>query len=357
MKLTRPIRRPLHQRVLLTFGLAFVYVWRKLGLPQGFWSRQVRSIWAAWDDDMFKVLMSSWVKRAYIDQSCTLAPPATLEPKAEVDPQHRLSKDEIASFWKNGWLAPFRAFSEDEIRELGRKVLERRGRDSGVYGFPTDRDWHLDMPEMLEAIPREAIIERCAQLLGPDLLCWRSQLFYKPAGGKAVNWHQASSYMVEDGTEPALLPPKLNELFQLTIWVAVDDATPENGCMRFLPGTFDRICTIEFGGNDAFYKAEYRLEYDIRDEDVVEVPVKAGECIIFTERTIHGSGPNATGSTRNAFNFRLVRPDTVIYRDKYYHKAHHMAEVYLLEKWGAVLMRGEDRRGLNKLANVKGAAV
>jgi len=351
MKLTRPIRRPLFQRVVLTLGLAFIYVWRKLGLPRGFWSRQVRSVWAAWDDDTFKVLMSSWITRAYIDQACTLAPPTTLEPKADVDSQYRLSPDEIASFWKNGWIGPYRAFSEDEIKELGRRVLERRGCDSGVYEFPTDRDWHLDMPEMLDAISRPAIIERCAQLLGPDLVCWRSQLFYKPAGGAAVNWHQASSYMVEDAIEPALIPPNRDELFQLTIWVAVDDATPENGCMRFIPGTFDRICTIEFGGKDAFYNAEYRLEYDIRDEDVVEVPVKAGECLIFSERTIHGSGPNVTDRTRHAFNFRLVRPDTVIYRNKTYHTAHHMNEAYQLEKWGAVLMRGEDRFHLNKRAD------
>ena len=78
-----------------------------------------------------------------------------------------------------------------------------------------------------------AITERCAQLLGPDLLVWRSQYFYKGPKSPAIQWHQASTFMVEDYQDPGIFPPDRSEIFQLTVWVAIDDATPERGCLQF----------------------------------------------------------------------------------------------------------------------------
>lgn len=349
-RIGKPEKSSLPARILMALGLCVFLLWRKLRLPRGLFTRQPRSLMEHWSDPMFLVPIRSLITRAYIDQTCTLERPADLSPRVETEEPYRLSEKEIGFFYDNGYLPPFDVHSEEEIRAFGEKILEARERESTIYGMRTDRDRHLEMPRMLALMRHPAVVERCAQLLGPDLLCWRSQFFYKGPGGEAVQWHQASSYLVEDMIEPALLPPDRDRLFQLTIWVAVDAATRDNGCLRVIPGTHTSIRTVRFGTKDTregFYHTRYELEYPFREGEEVYLEARPGQAILFSERVIHGSGPNVTDRSRSAFNYRVIRPDTKVYRDKTFHRATHMQEVYFLDKWGCVLLRGEDRFGLN----------
>jgi non-heme Fe2+,alpha-ketoglutarate-dependent halogenase len=193
-----------------------------------------------------------------------------------------------------------------------------------------------------------AITERVAQLLGPDLLCWRSQLFYKPPHSPAIQFHQASTFMVEDYLDPAIFPPRLDEMFQLTVWVAVDDAVPENGCLQFVRGTHNRIHTIKFGGEEGFYNASFSLEFDRDPQRVVTLPVKSGQFVIFSERCIHGSLPNTTDRHRLAFNMRVIPTHVPVYTNKKFYRSVYNGGKYHLDKWGVVVLRGEDRYQLSR---------
>lgn len=333
----------------MTCGLCFLYGWKKLGLPQLFLQNKIWAIVKNWSDQAFKILIKSNITRAYPDQVCTLKKPADCSPKVETEPEHRLDKKDIEFFYDNGYLPPFDAFSEEEMAAFGAEILKVREQPSKTYGFVTDRDRHFEMPSMMEFIHRPAIIERAAQLLGPDLLCWRSQFFYKPPHGDAIQWHQASTYMVEDALEPALIPPERNELFQLTVWVAVDPAYKANGCLAVIPGTANAIRSVTFGGDEGFYNSRYKMDFDFDTAPVDYIEAKPGQVIIFSERTIHGSSANSTDNSRSAFNFRLIRPDTLVYKNKTVHRAAHMNEQYNLANWGCIVVRGKDRFGLNKM--------
>ncbi|MEM9556463.1 MAG: phytanoyl-CoA dioxygenase family protein [Acidobacteriota bacterium] len=344
-----PGLQPLWQRALRWFGVLFLAAWKALRLPRGVLPRPIRAIVEHWTWSTFRVVLGSFVSRAYIDQPCAFVAPDPVSPLGDVEPKHRLGQDELEAFYRDGWLPPFDVFSRDEIRALGDLLLERRQQPSATYGFVTDRDLHLEVPELLAAMRRPEIVDRAAQLLGPDLLCWRSQIFHKPPGAAEIQWHQASSYMLEDYLEPALVPPDRGPLFQLTAWVAVDAATPDNGCLQFISGTHDRIRTLRFGGDRRFYDVHFDLEFD-RSLRSVLVPVKPGQVLLFTERMIHGSGANTIDRPRLAFNFRIV-PDTVrVYPDKSHHRAMHMGQDYDLKRWGVVTLRGEDRHKLSRRA-------
>jgi non-heme Fe2+,alpha-ketoglutarate-dependent halogenase len=343
-----PVRRPLWIRTLLVAGLAFLAVWKALQLPRRKWPQPMRGILQNWTWGMFRVVMGSWITRAYIDQPCTLRTPQPLIPKASADLRYALSPSDLQFFYDNGYLGPYPAFSSGQIEQLARSLMLRRTQPSYLYGFPTDRDLHFEDDLLLEFLAEPAILERAAQLLGPDLACWRSQVFLKPPGGSAIQWHQASTYMMEDYLEPALHPPDRNELFQLTIWIALDDATRENGCMQAYPGSHKEIRTIRFGGNEGFYKVNFTLEFESRPEDAVSLEVPAGHFILFSERVIHGSGPNTSTKRRMAVNFRLIPPNVRVYPDQRTHRAMHMGQVYSLDRWSLLLLRGEDRYELNK---------
>jgi len=349
----RPEPRSFLVRTLLVAGLCFLGVWKALGLPRGFWPQPMRGILRNWTWGMFGVVIGSWVTRAYIDQPCTLKEPSPMAARAEVAPEYRLTPEDLESFYDNGYLGPYPAFTSQEVQDLADSLLLRRKAPNYVYGIATDRDLHFEDDKLLRFLSHAAILERAAQLLGPDLACWRSQVFLKEAGGEAIQWHQASTYMMEDYQEPALLPPDRNRLFQLTVWIALDPATKANGCMQVIAGTHRRIRTIRFGGRNGFYKVNFNLEFSEDPQSAVSLEVPAGHFILFSERVIHGSGPNHSMQRRMAVNFRLIPPSVKVYPDQTVHLAMHMGQEYPLDRWALLMLRGEDRFGLNPVLRLK----
>jgi non-heme Fe2+,alpha-ketoglutarate-dependent halogenase len=274
--------------------------------------------------------------------------PESFEPKVVVDPKWRLTPAQIKKFYEDGFIGPLDAFSAEEMADFRKDMLEAEKSVSKTYNFVTPRDRHFENPRLWSYMKSPAITERLAQLLGPDLLVWRTQMFHKPPKAPAIQFHQASTFMVEDYQDPALHPANRNDIFQLTVWVAVDDATLENGCLDFVRGTHERVHTIKFGGEEGFYNAAFSLEFDRDPKRVVRVPVKAGQFIIFTERCIHGSAANTTDRHRLAFNLRAIPTNVAVYPNKKYYRSVYNGGKYFLDNWGVVVLRGEDRYKLSR---------
>lgn len=55
------------------------------------------------------------------------------------------------------------------------------------------------------------------------------------------------------------------------------------------------------------------LDFDTARFPIIEMPMPAGSCVIFSERTMHGSGPNTSSRRRLAVNARYTRADTLVY--------------------------------------------
>ncbi len=343
-----PKVRPLWQRALILPILVLLVAYKALHLPRRILPRDIRAIVRNWHYSMFWVLIKSGLKEAYIDEPCTFDTTGKHLPKAIVAPKFRMSDAEITQFHRDGFIGPFDAFSQEEMALLRQEMLAVEHENSQTYGFVTPRDRHLESPRLWEFMNHPAIVERAAQLLGPDLLCWRTQLFYKGPGAPAIQFHQASTFMVEDYLDPAIHPPRTDEMFQLTVWVAVDDAVPENGCMQFIRGSHDKIHKIKFGGAEGFYKANFSLDFDRDPARVVTVPVKSGQFIIFTERCIHGSPANTTNRYRLAFNLRIVPTYVPVLTGKDKYRSVYNGGKYHLKNWGVALLRGEDRYQLSK---------
>jgi hypothetical protein len=103
------------------------------------------------------------------------------------------------------------------------------------------------------------------------------------------------------------------------------------------------------GGTGKFAKANVTLEVPITEDMIVPMPLKSGQCVIFTERCIHGSPPNTSDKRRFGFVFRTIKPDTVVYRDEKVHGVSYLNESYDLKNWGCALLRGEDKFKLNHM--------
>ncbi|WP_206678591.1 phytanoyl-CoA dioxygenase family protein [Alienimonas chondri] len=320
----------------------------KIGWPRALTpTTKLKGIRQYWNREMMERYISSRGTELPHDEICQLRKPNPMVSKADdVAPENKLSTEELSAFYDNGYLQPFKAFEPEEIRDFGRRLLERCDRESEVYpGGDPHRDRHLEMPEMMRLIAHPAITDRLAQLLGPNLITWRSQLFHKPPGNNPVGWHQASTYMFEEEFgKPSVFPPDINDLFMLTVWIPADPSTKENGCLKVDSSSVtEKTRWMRLGGDVGFHAVNYGPCYDVHEEDVHYVEMEPGEVLIFTERAIHGSDANRSNANRMAFNFRVVPTDVQVYHPgKRFHKSSQMNRVYDLKNWRPVVIRGTD---------------
>ncbi len=149
-----------------------------------------------------------------------------------------LTDREVASYHENGFIIPrdFR-LSDDELGRL------RSAYDSLIKRNLETPDFNPDFiigphfstpgkmgikgdPEWLSFATNPDIIAILGQLAGTDLILWGLTIFGKPARtGKATPMHQDGDYY------------PIEPLETVSVWIALDDATPENGCMQYIPGS------------------------------------------------------------------------------------------------------------------------
>jgi phytanoyl-CoA hydroxylase len=129
-----------------------------------------------------------------------------------------------------------------------------------------------------------AITGICADLLGPDVnLYWDQAVYKKPEKPRRFPWHQDNGY--------AFVEPQQ----YLTIWLALTDATRDNGCPVVAPG-FHRLGTI---AHTYVEPLGWECLHDPAGALAAEVP--AGGAVVFSSLTPHLTGPNTTDGVRKAY--------------------------------------------------------
>jgi non-heme Fe2+,alpha-ketoglutarate-dependent halogenase len=343
----------------------------------------------SWNSEMLRSFLFHGRERVYIDVACELDLPKSYEPATTVDPAHALSEAEIRKFWTDGYIGPFDLISPEEMGARAEAMWALWDAPSqtyppGTYSFVGDnaggtdsemsneelatrglnaRDKHLQDPDLLDLYAHPAIVERIAAMLGPDLLMWRSQFFPKYPKMGGTGWHQASSYLNETMRIATLHPPNLRKLFQLTAWIAVTDSTRENGCLRFVRGTHRRIEPMTVEEFDPIKHADNKSDRfgtkvllpfsNVDPSRVVDIEMKAGQAVIFSERLMHGALPNSTETqSRLGMSARYIQPDVRIHNpwvlgegglDISYLRIRGLK----LDRWRAIEVRGKDRSGVN----------
>lgn len=287
--------------------------------------------------------------------------------------QYQLTPDEIASFHENGFVGPFPMCTPEEMAEIRTTMREVLHSQNKIYGFDkaVGRDRHLDTPAVYDIVKHPAATERIAQLLGPDLMVWRSTFFLKPPGAPEIVWHAASIF--EEFTDnPILEPPDVNGFFQITTWLAIDEVTLANSPIQLAAGTHrtmrpqgrsdktrDRRQACDRFGTDqkGFVGYDMDDDFEIDQSKVHTMLCKPGEFFIFDQRTVHRSPPNNSPNRRLAFAFRTIRADVKAYGQFLPQgRIEHYGETWDLAKWGCVLTHGRDPYHLNKMAEPPRAA-
>lgn len=203
--------------------------------------------------------------------------------------------EQVEAFNRDGYVTKIEIFSEEEIAgirqyfdELLAKTLAEGGNS---YSISTA---HLRYGRVYDILTDPRIVTRIKDLIGEDVIAWGSHFFCKmPGDGKRVSWHQDSSYW------------PLTPSMAVTAWLAIDDASVENACMRFIPGTHKLgHLTYALSEND---EANVLNQTVLGAETLgqpVDVELKSGQISIHSDLLLHGSEPNQSSKRRCGLTLR-----------------------------------------------------
>ncbi len=127
------------------------------------------------------------------------------------------------------------------------------------------------------------ILDAVTSLIGPNVKVFVDQTLAKPPYiGSAKPPHQDSAYWRN------IDPPNL-----VVCWMALDDATEGNGCMRFIPGSH-KLGVIEHKHLEDYRVEDEKIDYSKE----VAVPLKAGSCELHHSLSLHRTDANTSPNRR-----------------------------------------------------------
>lgn len=227
----------------------------------------------------------------------------------------RLSPEQLQHFEDNGFVVGPRVLDavqldalkselseltdpDHEGRELWYEYHSNESDDPSTVLFHALGAWRL-RPAFHDSLWNPAFTVPASQLLGGSVRFWHDQLFCKPARhGGVVAWHQDYSYWTR--TTP---------MAHLTCWIGLDDATKDNGCIHYVPGShrWDLLPITGLAGDmTAIEKVLSPSQWEQFNQPVA-VELQAGECVFHHPLTVHGSFANTTAHPRRALVLNVVR--------------------------------------------------
>jgi ectoine hydroxylase-related dioxygenase (phytanoyl-CoA dioxygenase family) len=225
-----------------------------------------------------------------------------------------LTDEQIASFHEQGYLAGVRLLSNEQVDRLQSELAELVNPDHPgnalFYEYNSNESvdpsrilfhalgaWRVT-PGFHDLLWNPAFTMAASQLLDGAVRFWHDQLFCKPAQhGGVVAWHQDYSYWTR--TQP---------MAHLTCWIGLDDATIDNGCLQYVPGShrWSLLPITGLAGDMNAIQTVLTPEQQ-RKFKPVAIELKRGECAFHHPLLVHGSYANDTPRPRRATVINVVR--------------------------------------------------
>jgi ectoine hydroxylase-related dioxygenase (phytanoyl-CoA dioxygenase family) len=237
--------------------------------------------------------------------------------------KHQLNEKQIHDYRANGYIVIEDFLSPDELEHWRKSVTEAVKERAGIKipgkdirigeadGINEDSDYFGKVFDQLlnlwqtndkvkELMIDQRIGKMASQLSGADgIRIWHDQALIKRPWANPTAWHLDTPFW------------SFSDRRAISIWVALDNATLENGCLFFIPGshTKTRFDKITIGRN---MDSIFEMYPELRNTMPVAAPMKAGSCSFHNGLTIHGANANMTSGFRRAMTCAYM-PEGNIY--------------------------------------------
>jgi phytanoyl-CoA hydroxylase len=227
-----------------------------------------------------------------------------------------LTAEQKAYFKEHGYLAYGRVLSDEEVEKLRQRsfdIIEGRMNhvpprfiqfEAKFRGVNDERVEKIDQvrkmtqlcyfDDLFQAVAKKPeIVDVVSELIGsPNVKLYTDQLMMKPRfHGTVTDWHQDSTAW------PFFVPQD-----HVSCWVALDDATVDNGCMTVIPGSH------HWGPIAREYKEKFLAIPELPEP--VPVEIKAGSCMFHHGLNWHRTGANTTASRRRGLALHYITAET-----------------------------------------------
>jgi non-heme Fe2+,alpha-ketoglutarate-dependent halogenase len=225
-----------------------------------------------------------------------------------VESNTKLTPAQVEAYRRRGYHPRVRAIELQDASFLCQKFLAYvRENEEGLKNLlPRQKlgffiETHLFLTWVYELVSHPRVLDAVESVLGPDILVWNSHWFPKFPGDRAyVSWHQDATYW---GLTPANVA---------TAWIALSESTPENGCLRVIPGShLSTLPQLETFAPDNMLSRGQEIAVKVDEAQAVELPLRPGEFSLHHIGIVHGSGPNRSLVPRIGIAVRYVSPDVV----------------------------------------------
>ncbi|MBI1296268.1 hypothetical protein GC175_15035 [bacterium] len=224
----------------------------------------------------------------------------------------------IQQFYEQGYLVVKQAFSPQEIEDaldgllrlLSGEVADFTGvmYEKAAAGVkvadlsPEEKQdyvrkfmWFVNYDERLHALAHHpALLDVVTRIMGEAPFLFQDMGLLKPPRfGREKPWHQDHAYFE--------LPL---EAKVVGCWIALDEATTDNGCMIVIPGSHRQGPVVHFKRRD------WQIcDTHVNNQGAVAVPLPPGGCLLFSSLIHHGTPTNRSTARRRAVQFHY-RPET-----------------------------------------------
>ncbi|MBB6735328.1 phytanoyl-CoA dioxygenase family protein [Cohnella zeiphila] len=198
----------------------------------------------------------------------------------------RITDEQMKHYEEQGYIIFENLFGPEEIDEVrgpidemdaeSERALQAKGKDgisqAGQINFTAGLNFRD--PKVQRFIADRRLVDITTRILGPDIrLYWDQSVYKRPEAPRDFPWHQDNSYVP---TEP---------IHYVTCWLALEDATLENGCIWVQPGTHRK-------GFVPHIKTDIGLVCYYGDIEGTPVELKKGSMVAFHSLLFHRSTPN-----------------------------------------------------------------
>lgn len=257
----------------------------------------------------------------------------------------RMSAEEIAHYNAEGFVVPAYRLPQARVTQM-REALDALIRDNpgvrpeklvsahvegdngeGVRGSRSFLDLAMD-PEIVELV---------SGAIGEDVILWGCHVFCKPPSeGFETPWHQDGHYW------------PIRPLANCTVWVALEESSIENGCLRVIPRSHEGKVLHEHLHEDRNdLTLNQRMVAGSFDEaTAVDLELEPGQMSLHDVYMIHGAKANTSSKRRTGVALRYMPATSVFERDLRPSEGKTGLAVNFAERplW---LLRGTDRSGRN----------
>ena len=222
-----------------------------------------------------------------------------------LDEPYPLTDEHVAAYRRDGFVQVDDVVTGETLAAMREAVVaaveaESMGDDAaadGIYARIFNQKVNLwaRHPSVAPFTLSRRLGDVAARLAGTDVRVWHDQALFKAPHqdpGNPTPWHQDAPYW-----------PHGDRRRSLSIWIALRDATPENGCMTFVPGTHEagELDAVDLGKGHLQRPNLLELAPAFKGTKAQLRPLKAGSATFHNGLTFHYAGANRSEATREAF--------------------------------------------------------